>query len=117
MILGTRGAHMRRTSLALLLLLIGAFAPAAQAAPPAVCPTVEPADELAVDSHATGWTVERGNTIDSFEVTVLGVLEDGIAPGVDMIIADTSSPAIDKAKGIWAGMSGSPVYTADGRLL
>jgi hypothetical protein len=109
---------MRRLSLALLLLLIGALAPsAAQAAPPAVCPTVKPTDELVVDSHATGWTVERGNTIDSFEVTVLGVLEDGIAPGVDMIIVETESPALERAHGIWAGMSGSPVYADDGRLI
>jgi hypothetical protein len=45
------------------------------------------------------------------------VLEDGITPGLDMIIAETDSPAIRAAGGIWAGMSGSPVHTDDGRLL
>ena len=45
------------------------------------------------------------------------MLDDGIAPGLDMILAEASSPAIDRAHGIWAGMSGSPVYAADGRLV
>jgi hypothetical protein len=61
--------------------------------------------------------VERGTTPDPFNATILGVLDDGIAPGVDMIIAETSSPAIERAGGIWAGMSGSPVYAPDGRLI
>ena len=52
----------------------------------------------------------HGTTAESFDVEVLGVLENGIAPGRDMIIVDTSSPAIDAAGGIWAGISGSPVY-------
>jgi hypothetical protein len=34
-----------------------------------------------------------------------------------MIIVETDSPAIRAAGGIWFGMSGSPVYTGDGRLL
>ena len=48
---------------------------------------------------------------------MLGRITDGIAPGVDMILADVSSPALTRAGGVWAGMSGSPVYTADGRLI
>src|SRR6185312_5852846 len=34
-----------------------------------------------------------------------------------MIMADLDSPALTRAGGVWAGMSGSPVYTADGRLI
>jgi hypothetical protein len=48
---------------------------------------------------------------------VLGVLDDGIAPDLDMIIAELDSPALSKVGGVWSGMSGSPVYTQDGRLI
>ena len=114
---------MRRLSFVLVLLVIGALAPAAQAAPPAVCPTTMPVDEIALQSsapagfHATGWTVSRGIEPEQFDVTVLGVLKDGVAPGVDMIIVEADSPALDRAGGIWAGMSGSPVYADDGDLV
>ena len=37
-------------------------------------------------------------------------------PGVDMIMMRLTSAEIDRVGGIWAGMSGSPVYAADGRL-
>src|SRR5262249_49426007 len=35
---------------------------------------------------------------------------------VDMVMVKLTSPAIDQA-GIWEGMSGSPVYDADGELI
>ena len=54
---------------------------------------------------------------DPFTGEVIGVLEDGIAPGLDMVIVDLDSPAIQAAGGIWQGMSGSPVYAGDGRLI
>src|SRR5215212_8675403 len=109
---------MRRLSFVLLLLVIGALAPAAQAAPPEpVCPTTMPVSEIAQQSsapagfHATGWTVSRGITPEEFGVTVLGVLDDGVAPGVDMIIVEADSPALDRAGGIGAvayGLSFGP---------
>ena len=37
------------------------------------------------------------------------MLNDGIEPGVNLVMAKLSSPEID-ANGIWEGMSGSPVY-------
>ena len=58
----------------------------------------------------TGWTVSEGRDPEPFDAEVLGVLPDAIAPGRDMIVVDTSSPAITDAGGIWFGMSGSPVY-------
>ncbi|HEX2317069.1 MAG TPA: hypothetical protein VHJ17_25200 [Thermomonospora sp.] len=90
----------------------------AQAAPaPAGCPAPYPVAE--VRDGMTGWglTVSKGTTPERFTVKVQGVLKDGIAPGLDMILAEAQSPALDKAESIWAGMSGSPVYTEDGRLL
>ncbi|GAA3609343.1 SpoIVB peptidase S55 domain-containing protein [Kineosporia mesophila] len=65
----------------------------------------------------TGYTVERGTDTDEFTATVLGRVSNGIAPGVDMIMAEVDSPALERAGGVWAGMSGSPVYASDGRLI
>lgn len=86
------------------------------AAAPIDCPTVMPTSQLQPGMTATGYTVSSGTTPQSFNVEILGVLPDGIAVGRDMIIVETSSPAIDKAGGIWSGMSGSPVYI-NGKLV
>ena len=48
---------------------------------------------------------------------MLGVLKDGVLPGIDMVMARLDSPTIQQVGGIWQGMSGSPVYAADGRLI
>jgi hypothetical protein len=90
---------------------------AAQGAAFGSCPDAFPVAELTAGMTATGLTVERGTTPDQFTATVLGVVDDGIATGLDLIVVDTDSPAIQRAGGIWAGMSGSPVYAADGRLI
>jgi hypothetical protein len=66
---------------------------------------------------ATGYTTSAGRTPRPFAVRVLGVLRDGIAPGIDLIVIRAHSPAIKRAGGVWAGMSGSPIYAPDGRLL
>lgn len=76
-----------------------------------------PVAELTDGMTATGLTVERGTAPEPFTAEFIGVIDDGIAPGIDMIVMDTDSPAIQRAGGIWAGMSGSPVYAADGRLI
>src|SRR5262245_40862802 len=81
------------------------------------CPAAFPVTDLTVGQTGEGLTVETGTTPDPFTVTILGVLDDGIAPGVDMILAETASPALERAGGVWAGMSGSPVYAEDGRLI
>lgn len=92
-------------------------APAASAAGPTDCPEAFPTAEAVDGVTGTGYTVERGTTPDPFSATVLGRLTNGIAPGIDMIMADLDSPALTRAGGVWAGMSGSPVYAADGRLI
>jgi hypothetical protein len=87
-----------------------------QTQPPDECAQPVPIDEVEVGMTGQGLTVERGTEPASFRAEVLGVLDDGISAGVDMIIANLQSPAVD-GNGVWAGMSGSPVYTDDGRLL
>ena len=81
------------------------------------CPTAFPTASAVDGVKGTGYTVEKGTKADPFTATVLGRITDGIAPGIDMIMADLDSPALERAGGVWAGMSGSPVYTADGKLI
>jgi hypothetical protein len=81
------------------------------------CPTALPTADAVDGLSGTGYTVEKGTKADPFTATVLGRITDGIAPGVDMIMAELDSPALERAGGVWAGMSGSPVYTADGKLI
>ncbi|MFL5797992.1 MAG: SpoIVB peptidase S55 domain-containing protein [Actinomycetota bacterium] len=80
----------------------------ASCAPP---PEVFPVDDLHPGMTATGITVIQGTTPTPFDVTILGVSPNGIAPGVDFILAQITGPPsfLDLTGGIVAGMSGSPV--------
>lgn len=62
-----------------------------------------------------GRTIFEGDKVQEFQVELLGVLKNVLAPKHDAILARLSGPTIDKT-GVAAGMSGSPVYV-DGRLL
>jgi len=107
-------------ALAVLGLVAGPRGTGAAAAPPAVppaCPAAVPVSDIKPGLVGTGWTVSQGTAPQPFTVTVLGVLPGAIAPGVDMVVFQGDSPALTAAGGIWAGMSGSPVYTKDGRLI
>lgn len=63
----------------------------------------------------TGRTAFRGNTLEEFQVHILGVLRNTIAPNRDLILARLEGGPL-KETGVIAGMSGSPVYI-DGRLI
>ncbi len=89
----------------------------ASSAPSSDCPDVFPTADLVRDQAVDGLTVSQGTTPDPFTGSVIGVLKDGIFPGVDMILVKLTSTEIDRVGGIWAGMSGSPVYAADGSLI
>ncbi len=59
-----------------------------------------------------------GTTPEGFTGEVIGVLEDGIAPGRRHGHGrGCPRPRSTGSAGIWQGMSGSPVYAADGRLI
>src|SRR5262245_51372609 len=78
------------------------------AAPPAHDPhwaEAFPVDGRFRDMPVTGMTVSTGTDPDQFTGSVLGVLNDGIAPGIDMIMVRLTNDEINRVGGIWAGMS------------
>ncbi|HEX2235404.1 MAG TPA: SpoIVB peptidase S55 domain-containing protein [Actinomycetota bacterium] len=125
-----RHGRVRLCALAVGSALVGALslAPTATGAPsaaqgPEPCPAPMPVDELRARLSGasgsvvgTGYTVARGTQPGAFDAEFLGVLDNGILPGRDLVIAELRSAALDSARGVWAGMSGSPVYL-DGKLV
>jgi len=111
---------LHRACLGCLIVGLTATAPASADPPdpplPECADTVTP-DQLSVGQDGAGYTVRQGTTVESFDAKILGVMHDGIAPGRDLIIVDSSGTPIDEGGGIWSGMSGSPVYTLDGKLI
>jgi hypothetical protein len=100
---------------AVLAVLASVFAGGAAANADATCPTpptVFPEQNLHPGMTGTGMTVIQGTTQTPFDVKILGVQQDGIAPGIDFILAQITGPQsfLDVTGGIVAGMSGSPVY-------
>ncbi len=97
--------------------LAGLSASPAQSAPGSACPAPYPVQSLTKGAPVTGLTVGEGTQPDGFTGEVIGVLDNGIMPGLDMILVRLTSTEINRVGGIWSGMSGSPVYAADGRLI
>ena len=65
--------------------------------------------------RGTARTVFRGSEPEEFNVEILGVVPGGIGPKQDMIVGRISGGPADRT-GVFAGMSGSPVYI-DGKLV
>ena len=110
-------------ALALMLALASAAPQVALAATPPQpddCAPILPKRQIEAGMIGRGWTVARGSRPAPFHVRVLGVQRNGIAPGHDLIVVKISdikgSSMIANAGGIWAGMSGSPVYV-EGKLI
>jgi hypothetical protein len=73
-----------------------------------------PSDSLTAGMTGYGLSVFRGTSVDSFPMTILGVLK-GNRPGADLILARARGEFLERT-GIIAGMSGSPVYIG-GKLI
>ena len=58
-----------------------------------------------------GKTVFQGTRVETFQVEILGVLEN-VGPKQNLILARLAGEPIDST-GVFAGMSGSPVYIED----
>jgi len=98
--------------LTLPLLLLGSLAALAEAARAAT--GTLPPDSLRAGMTGIGYSVFQDTRIDTFGVTILGVLK-GNRPGGDLILGRAHGAYLERT-GIIAGMSGSPVYV-NGRLI
>jgi hypothetical protein len=110
-----RAQPVRRRWLALLSVgaLVAASLMTSTAAGAAVrcdTPRIYPLDKVHRGLTATAWTAVRGTTPKPFQVRVLGVQRDAIAPGFDLIVVKVSGDLIRRTGGIAAGFSGSPAY-------
>jgi len=113
---GRRRAAALAVATSALVATSGLSAGTAQSVPSSACPPSYPATDLVAGAPVTGLTVTSGTTPDEFGGTVVGVLDNGIGPGIGMVLVDLTSATIDRV-GIWSGMSGSPVYAANGDLI
>lgn len=71
--------------------------------------------EIREGMRGTAFTVFQGNKPEAFGVEILGVVPGAIGPKQDMIVARISGGSADRT-GVFAGMSGSPVYVG-GKLV
>ncbi len=72
------------------------------------------------ETEVTGLTVTKGTTPEGFTGKYIGNIENALGKGRNMLLFRMSGAGIDsgaRPAGIWAGMSGSPVYAQDGRLI
>jgi len=81
----------------------------ASAAPPTL-----PFSEVRSGMKGTGKTVFHGESVETFDVEIVGLLPN-IGPGQNLILGRCSGGPLAQT-GILAGMSGSPV-TIDGKLV
>jgi hypothetical protein len=85
---------------------------AATLATPGVAgPPILPFDEVRSGMRGTGRTVFSGTEVESFDVEILGTLEN-VAPDRNLILARLSGGPLSRT-GVLAGMSGSPVFIED----
>lgn len=104
---------MSTVMLRLLLLPLGLAIASASALAAGVPATLAPG-ELHPGDRAVVRTVFRGDSIESFDAEILGVLSSGRTEG-DLILARATSERVVRT-GVAAGMSGSPVYV-NGRMI
>ena len=87
------------------------------------CPAAHDTSTLTPGQTVTGLTTVEGTTPEEFHGVYLRTIQNGIGPGMDLPVFRMEDSRITKADGsvdagIWAGMSGSPVYDdATGNLI
>lgn len=74
-----------------------------------------PEDQLRPGLKAQVRTALQGSTPELIDAEIIGVLDDGIAPGIDMILGKLTGER-GVFTGVAAGMSGSPVIV-DGKVV
>jgi hypothetical protein len=78
-------------------------------------PSIFPLSEVRPGLKGVGRTIFEGDKIDEFQVEILGVLKNALAPKQDLILVRLSGGPL-ATTGVISGMSGSPVYV-DGKLV
>jgi hypothetical protein len=73
-----------------------------------------PVDQIEVGMKGKGRSVFLGDTIEEFDVEILGVMRN-VQPKKDLIVVRIGGKGIEDA-GVMQGMSGSPIYI-DGKLI
>ncbi len=108
---------MNRFTSILSVLLLLALASLAIAQQPAKVngPALFPLEDLRPGMKGTARTVFSGSETEEFGVEILGVLPGFPGPRQSAIIARLSGSNVEKT-GVFAGMSGSPVYV-DGKII
>jgi SpoIVB peptidase S55 len=111
-----RSAARRRAVLAgvcssVLVVCLSISTPAPAAATCASPPAVMPAAQIAPGMVGTGLTTVQGSSPTSFDIEVIGTLQDAILPGHDLVMFQITGPQsfLDQAHGLFFGMSGSPI--------
>jgi hypothetical protein len=101
--------------IAVMILQIGALAPAAELTPPkAGKPEILPLKDIKPGMHGIAWTVFSGMTPEPVPVEIIGVWKNAMGPRQHVIMAKMGGKA--ERTGVAGGMSGSPVYV-DGKLI
>jgi len=105
---------IRAARASFLLAALSCFGAVRANAAPLTVPASFPVDSVRAGMVGVGLSVFEGTRIDSFPVTILGVLKSQ-QPGTTLVLARAQGAFLERT-GIIAGMSGSPVYI-NGRLL
>src|SRR4249920_2427236 len=103
---------MRRASVTF---VVAALVAGAVAAATPQTPDVFPVQEVRAGMTGVGKTVYAGDTLEEFQVHILGVVSNVTGPNRDLILAKLEGGPLANT-GVIQGMSGSPVYIG-GRLV
>jgi hypothetical protein len=101
----------RLAKLAVSALVLGALA--VSAAPPDST-EIMPVSQVRAGMQGYAYTIFAGDTIEKFDLEVLGVLPNFLGPKQSIILVQLKGPKVEHT-GVVAGMSGSPVYL-EGKL-
>src|SRR5690242_18173633 len=78
-------------------------------------PEIFPLSQVQPGMKGEGYTIFAGDQIEKFDLEVIGVMPNFLAPKESIILVQLLGPKVEHT-GVVAGMSGSPIYI-DGKLV
>src|SRR5579862_2698298 len=78
-------------------------------------PVIMPLGDVKPGMKGVGYTIFSGDSVEPFDLVVLGILPDLLGPKQSIILVQLVGAKVEHT-GVVAGMSGSPVYI-DGKLI